>query len=269
MRIHSGEKPFSCRYCSKSFVQKYNLQIHERIHTKYKPFQCEICSKQFSALGNFQAHLKIHTGVRDYHCQVCQKSFYTGGDLTKHMVTHTGIRSHHCDVCSRSFSRFRDMRAHKRKVHQQPAAERSEDEEDEIDTVVNDDIFKCPQCDKEFNSSNSLSIHFRTHGGTNLLNLPLTSTQMSLSHAAAASSHHHAYTHHHPHHHHPHHLAGTSLGIHEDLHTHLGLSSVPAMQTNPIGTHMAMLGAPPHVPHPPPTEPQLTMMHTAQRLHPY
>ena len=35
-RIHSAEKPHSCRYCDESYNTKYNLKEHEMIHTAEK-----------------------------------------------------------------------------------------------------------------------------------------------------------------------------------------------------------------------------------------
>lgn len=201
-------------------------------------------------MGNFQAHQKIHSGIRDHVCPICQRGFYTGGDLTKHMVTHTGIKNFHCDICGKSFSRGRDMQAHKRKMHnvnQNNASQVvSEEEEDEdvvasvVDTVVDAgniiiDSFKCPDCNKEFDSAGSLSVHFRSHSSNNFLNLPLGSS----SHAHMHTSHYHA---------------GAPLNHH-----------LTPMQTN---TSMAMTMA--HMlPPPPPPSGHIAPPSMMQRIHPY
>ena len=53
----SGEKPFSCKECLKSFTLSSNLKIHKRIHSGEKPFSCKECLGSFTASSLSLIHI--------------------------------------------------------------------------------------------------------------------------------------------------------------------------------------------------------------------
>uniref|UniRef100_A0A3B3XZI6 Sal-like protein 1 n=1 Tax=Poecilia mexicana TaxID=48701 RepID=A0A3B3XZI6_9TELE len=63
-RVHTGERPFKCKACSRGFTTKGNLKTHVTVHRETPPVQvqhsCPICEKKFTNAVALQQHIRLH-----------------------------------------------------------------------------------------------------------------------------------------------------------------------------------------------------------------
>lgn len=142
MNIHTGDKPFSCEACSRTFAYRNNMIAHMRHHcalakemglaekygkqthrpekktnNKGPPVTCPLCKEEYPK-ERLKTHMAIHGS--DHKCPHCDAGYQRPLGLLFHMK-----RMHpkdprfklECDICHNPFHSRYALRCHMKLVH--------------------------------------------------------------------------------------------------------------------------------------------------------
>ncbi|XP_055386498.1 histone-lysine N-methyltransferase PRDM9-like isoform X2 [Condylostylus longicornis] len=155
IRKHTGERPFACTSCNKSFISIYNLNVHNsRYHQDIRPYICRVddCNAGFKSWISRLKHERSHNRAEKlpFKCKECENKFANAGEMTRHVKSihmDKGNLPYVCNICNRSFHQRRLLRYH-------------------IFTHTGEKPYACKVCNAKFSKPSILSQHKLLHSGT-------------------------------------------------------------------------------------------------------
>ena len=116
-RSHTGETPFRCDHCEKSYGKSQSLEYHiNSVHILTERTQvCNTCNRAFRDSGSLKVHLQRHmrdNSERTHKCDVCDHSFFNPTHLRNHKQTHSNALPYVCTVCTKGFKTTSQLSYH-------------------------------------------------------------------------------------------------------------------------------------------------------------
>ena len=112
--IHTGEKPFACKFCDYRCRNMANLKKHEIIHIRDMINSDKNPQEKYSSHIHFKKkqHIRVHKREKKFACKYCEKRFTQAHSVKGHEFIHTGEKPFACKSCSYRCRNMANLKKH-------------------------------------------------------------------------------------------------------------------------------------------------------------
>jgi len=131
-----------CIECDKPLSKRCNLLRHIYRVTEIS-YNCVQCPKKYKYRSHLLEHVRSVHELKRFKCHLCDKEFNYQSSVKKHVVAFHGdgsLTEFNCVQCPKKYKYISHLLDHIRSIHE----------------LIR---FKCPLCDKDFNSLSSVRRH--------------------------------------------------------------------------------------------------------------